>query len=141
MQGNTACATMNNPRNGYQSCADVYAHPADVAEAVILFARSQCTCPTEVQMSTVWPEGMYPDILRAAQHLIKRHGADAPIVAAQRAVELLNENDLDEVDAAVESMSNMTDTIVRPLIVGTGPSRAGIARVTKPFLTGDAART
>jgi hypothetical protein len=30
-----------------------------------------------------------PDIWRAAQLIVKRHGADAPIVAAQRADELL----------------------------------------------------
>ncbi len=53
---NTVRVTMNNPRNGYQSCVDVHAHSADVADAVILFARSQCICPTEVEMSTVWPE-------------------------------------------------------------------------------------
>ena len=48
---------MNNPRNGHQSCVDVYAHPADVADAVILFARNQCICPTEVETLTVWPVG------------------------------------------------------------------------------------
>ena len=53
---NTARVTMNNPRNGHQSCVDVYAHPADVSDAVILFAHNQCICPTEVEMSTVWPE-------------------------------------------------------------------------------------
>jgi len=36
-----------------------------------------------------------PDIWRAAQLVVKRHGADAPIVAAQRADELFNEGDLD----------------------------------------------
>jgi hypothetical protein len=36
-----------------------------------------------------------PDICRAAQQLIKRHGQDAPLAVAQRADELLNENDLD----------------------------------------------
>ena len=36
-----------------------------------------------------------PDIWRAAQLIIKRHGADAPIAAAQRADELFNEGDLD----------------------------------------------
>jgi hypothetical protein len=36
-----------------------------------------------------------PDICRAAQLLIKRHGQDAPLAVAQRADELLNENDLD----------------------------------------------
>jgi hypothetical protein len=36
-----------------------------------------------------------PDIWRAAQLIVKRHGADAPIVAAQRADELFNEGDLD----------------------------------------------
>jgi len=34
------------------------------------------------------------DILRAAQLLVKRHGADAP-VAAQRADEMFDEGDLD----------------------------------------------
>ena len=34
------------------------------------------------------------DILRAAQLLVKRHGADARIVAAQRADELFNEGHL-----------------------------------------------
>jgi hypothetical protein len=82
---------MNNPRNGYQSCADVYAHPADVAEAVILFARVSASAQPKSRCRRSGRRGMYPDILRAAQHLIKRHGADAPIVAAQRAVELLNE--------------------------------------------------
>lgn len=56
-ENNTARVTMSNPRNGHQSCVDVYAHPADVADAVILFARNQCICPTEVEMSTVWPDG------------------------------------------------------------------------------------
>ncbi|HKX09009.1 MAG TPA: hypothetical protein VJN67_12495 [Stellaceae bacterium] len=51
----TARVTMSNPRNGQQSCVDVYAHPADIADAVILFARNQCICPTEVEMSTLWP--------------------------------------------------------------------------------------
>ncbi len=36
-----------------------------------------------------------PDIWRAAQLLVKRHGADAPIVAAQRADELLEKRDLE----------------------------------------------
>ncbi len=54
---NTAQVTMSNPRNGNQSCVDVYAHPADIADAVILFARNQCICPTEVEISTLWPEG------------------------------------------------------------------------------------
>ena len=36
-----------------------------------------------------------PDIWRAARLIVKRHGADAPIVAAQRADELFNEGDLD----------------------------------------------
>jgi len=52
----TARVTMSNPRNGHRSCVDVYAHPADVADAVILFARNQCIRPTEVEMSTEWPE-------------------------------------------------------------------------------------
>ena len=36
-----------------------------------------------------------PDIWRAAQLIVKRHSADALIVAAQRADELFNEGDLD----------------------------------------------
>ena len=56
-ESNTARVTMSNPRNGHRSCVDVYAHPADIADAVILFARNQCICPTEVEMSTVWPDG------------------------------------------------------------------------------------
>jgi hypothetical protein len=36
-----------------------------------------------------------PDIWRAVQLVIKRHGDDAPLAAAQRADELFNENDLD----------------------------------------------
>ena len=52
----TARVTLSNPRNGQQQCVDVYAHPADVADAVILFARNQCIRPTEVEMSTVWPD-------------------------------------------------------------------------------------
>jgi hypothetical protein len=36
-----------------------------------------------------------PDISRAAQLIVKRRGADARIVAAQRADELFNEGDLD----------------------------------------------
>jgi hypothetical protein len=36
-----------------------------------------------------------PDIWRAAQLLVKRHGADARIVTAQRADELFEEGDLD----------------------------------------------
>ena len=54
--GNTVRLMMNNPCNGNQSCVDVYAHPAHVAAAVILFAHNQCICPTEVETSTVWPE-------------------------------------------------------------------------------------
>ena len=38
-----------------------------------------------------------PDVWRAAQLIVKRHGADAAIVAAQRADELFNEGDLDGV--------------------------------------------
>jgi hypothetical protein len=36
-----------------------------------------------------------PDIFRAAKLLIEQHGNDAPIRAAQRADELLDEGDLD----------------------------------------------
>jgi hypothetical protein len=36
-----------------------------------------------------------PDIWGAAQLVVKRHDADAPIVAAQRADELFEEGDLD----------------------------------------------
>ena len=35
------------------------------------------------------------DLWRAAQLLVKRHGADAPVVAAQRADELFSENDFE----------------------------------------------
>jgi len=38
-----------------------------------------------------------PDIWRAAQLIVKRQGADAAIVAAQRADELFDEGDLDGV--------------------------------------------
>lgn len=53
---NTARVTLSNPRNGQQSCVDVCAHPADIADAVVLFARNQCICPTEVEISTDWPK-------------------------------------------------------------------------------------
>ena len=53
----TARVTLNNPRNGHQHCVDVYAHPQDIAHAVIMFARNQGIRPTEVEMSTVWPAG------------------------------------------------------------------------------------
>ncbi len=36
-----------------------------------------------------------PDIFRAAKLMIDQHGADAPIRAAQRADELLEEGDVD----------------------------------------------
>jgi hypothetical protein len=36
-----------------------------------------------------------PDIFRAAKLLIDQHGIDAPIRAAQRADELLDEDDID----------------------------------------------
>jgi hypothetical protein len=36
-----------------------------------------------------------PDISRAAQLVVKHHGADAPIVTAQRADELFEQGDLD----------------------------------------------
>jgi hypothetical protein len=36
-----------------------------------------------------------PDLWRAAQLLIKRHGEDAPLAAAQRADELFTESDHD----------------------------------------------
>ena len=36
-----------------------------------------------------------PDIWRAAQLMIKRHGEGAALAAAQRADELFNENDFD----------------------------------------------
>ena len=38
-----------------------------------------------------------PDVRCAAHLVVKRHGADAPIVAVQRADELFNEGDLDGV--------------------------------------------
>ena len=57
------------------------------------------------------------DIFRAAQLLVKRHGADAPIVAAQRADELFNEGDLDGVAVwrrilhAVEELQRVTPKV------------------------------
>ncbi len=60
VEGNTARVTLNNPRTGHMQCVDVFAHPQDIADAVILFAHNQCICPTEVEMSTIWPEGDGP---------------------------------------------------------------------------------
>jgi hypothetical protein len=55
--------------------------PADVAGAAIPFARNHYICPTEVEMSTVWPE---TPTHRSAQLMIKSDGEGAPIAAAQR---------------------------------------------------------
>ena len=63
----------------------VIRHPQAV---VSHFAANGTTYPT----STI---DLRPDIWRAARLIVKRHGADAPIVAAQRADELFNEGDLD----------------------------------------------
>jgi hypothetical protein len=58
-----------------------------------------------------------PDILRAARLLVKRHGADAPIVAAQRADELFEQGDLDGVVVwkrilhAVEELQRVTPKV------------------------------
>ena len=52
------------------------------------------------------------DILRAAQLLVKRHGADAPVVAAQRADELLAAGDLDGV-AVWRSITRAVDELLR----------------------------
>jgi hypothetical protein len=38
-----------------------------------------------------------PDIWRAAQLIVKRHGADVPAVASQRSNELFDEGDFDGV--------------------------------------------
>jgi len=53
------------------------------------------------------------DIWRAAQLMIKRHGEDARVVAAQRADELFEEGDLDGaavwrlITAAIEDLQRM----------------------------------
>ena len=53
------------------------------------------------------------DLWRAAQLMIKRHGEDAPVVAAQRADELFEEGDLDgaavwrRITAAIEDLQRM----------------------------------
>ncbi len=52
------------------------------------------------------------DILRAAQLLVKRHGADAPVVAAQRADELLDSGDLDGV-AVWKSIMRAVEELLR----------------------------
>lgn len=58
-----------------------------------------------------------PDIWRAAQLLVKRHGADARIVAAQHADELFNEGDLDgaavwkRILQAVEELQRVTPKV------------------------------
>jgi len=67
---NTARVTLNNPRNGHLQCVDVYAHPQDIAHAVIMFARNQGIRPTEVEMSTVWPAG---SDLRHSTHAAQNH--------------------------------------------------------------------
>ncbi len=52
------------------------------------------------------------DILRAAQRLVKRHGADAPVVAAQRADQLLNAGDLEGV-AVWRSITRAVEELLR----------------------------
>jgi hypothetical protein len=53
------------------------------------------------------------DLWRAAQLMIKRHGEDAPVVAAQRADELFEEGDLDgaalwrRITAAIEDLQRL----------------------------------
>jgi hypothetical protein len=53
------------------------------------------------------------DLWRAAQLMIKRHGEDAPVAAAQRADELFEEGDLDgaavwrRITAAIEDLQRM----------------------------------
>ncbi len=56
VEGNTARVTMSNPRTGHMQCVDVYAHPQGITDAVITFAHNQGICPTEVEMSTLWPK-------------------------------------------------------------------------------------
>jgi hypothetical protein len=54
-----------------------------------------------------------PDVWKAAQIIIKHHGAEAPIVAAQRADAMVREGDLDGATAwrlilhAVEELQRM----------------------------------
>jgi hypothetical protein len=58
-----------------------------------------------------------PDIWRAAQLLVKRHGADAPVIAAQRADELLGRGDLEgvavwkNITRAVEELQRVTPKV------------------------------
>ena len=52
------------------------------------------------------------DILRAAQLLVKRHGTDAPVVAAQRADELLDRGDLEGV-AVWKSIARAVEELLR----------------------------
>jgi hypothetical protein len=53
-----------------------------------------------------------PDIFRAAQLLVKRHGKDAPVVAAQRADELFEQGDLDGV-AVWKSITRAVEELLR----------------------------
>ena len=58
-----------------------------------------------------------PDIWRAAQLIVKRHGADAAIVAAQRANELFEDGDPDgaaiwkRILHAVEELQRVTPKV------------------------------
>jgi len=58
-----------------------------------------------------------PDIWRAAQLLVKRHSADTPVVAAQRAEALLGRGDLEGVAVwksimrAVEELQRVTPKV------------------------------
>jgi hypothetical protein len=52
------------------------------------------------------------DILRAAQLLVKRYSADAPVVAAQRADELLDRGDFDGV-AVWKSITRAVEELLR----------------------------
>ncbi len=52
------------------------------------------------------------DVLRAAQLLVKRHGDNAPVVAAQRADELLDRGDLEGV-AVWKSITRAVEELLR----------------------------
>ena len=51
--------------------------------------------PSRVWGDSAAPMISDPDIWRGAQLMIKRHGAEAPLVAAQRADELLAQGDIE----------------------------------------------
>jgi hypothetical protein len=53
-----------------------------------------------------------PDLWRAAQLIVKRHGADAPVVAAQRADGLLDVSDLEGV-AVWKSIRSAVEELLR----------------------------